>query len=164
MNIVEVMVNGAAIGTGATLFMDAVAVGKQRLAGIASLDYRLVGRWLGHMCQGRFSHRSIAAASPTRHEQLIGWGFHYLTGMVFATLLVASAGSAWLARPTLLPALLTGLISVAAPWLLMQPAWSMGIAGARTPKPWVVRQKSLTTHLTFGLGLYITARLLAACG
>ena len=67
MNIVEVMVNGAAIGTGATLFMDAVAVGKQRLAGIASLDYRLVGRWLGHMCQGRFSHRSIAAASPTRH-------------------------------------------------------------------------------------------------
>ena len=161
MNIVEVMVNGACIGTGATLLMDAVAYLKKRMAGIPSLDYRLVGRWLGHMLQGRFKHSAIATASPTRHERLVGWGVHYLTGMVFATLLVASAGGAWLARPTLLPALLAGLISVAAPWLLMQPAWGMGIAAAHTAKPWAARQKSLTTHLTFGLGLYIAAWVMA---
>ena len=37
----------------------------------------------------------------------------------------------------------------------------MGIAAAHTAKPWAARQKSLTTHLTFGLGLYIAAWVMA---
>ena len=156
MTMVEIIINAAALGIGATLFMDLVAAIKTRAFKIPSLDYRLVGRWLGHMLQGQFRHTSIAAAAPMRNERLAGWGFHYLTGIIFAAALVAVAGSAWLQHPSLLPALITGVISVAAPWLIMQPAWGMGIAAANTPKPWVARQRSLVTHLTFGLGLYIT--------
>jgi hypothetical protein len=50
---------------------------------------------------------------------------------------------------------------VAAPLLLMQPAFGMGIAASRTANPWQVRMRALLTHLVFGLGLYLTGWLLA---
>ena len=50
------------VGVGATLLMDAWALARRRLFGIASLDYALVGRWLGHMRHGRFRHAAIGKA------------------------------------------------------------------------------------------------------
>lgn len=161
MNSIGWMVSVLGVGVGATLFMDAVALIKKRFFAQPSLDYRLVGRWLGHMLDGQIRHPAIAAAAPTRHERLVGWLFHYLTGIVFAALLVVTVGSDWLNAPTLMPAVLTGLFSIAAPWLIMQPAWGMGVAASRTAKPGAARQRSLVTHLTFGLGLYLSAWLLA---
>ena len=161
MNSIGWMVSVLGVGIGATLFMDAVALIKKRFFAQPSLDYRLVGRWLGHMLDGQIRHPAIAAAAPTRHERLVGWLFHYLTGIVFAALLVVTVGSDWLNAPTLMPAVLTGLFSIAAPCLIMQPAWGMGVAASRTEKPGVARQRSLVTHLTFGLGLYLSAWLLA---
>ena len=161
MSTLQCVVQVIAVGIGATLFMDAVAVIKKRLFAVASLDYRLVGRWLGHMLDGQIRHASIASATPTRHEAWVGWLFHYLTGLVFAALLVMTVGCTWLATPTLLAALGMGLASIAAPWLIMQPAWGMGVAAAKTAKPWLARQRSVVTHLTFGLGLYLTAWLLS---
>jgi hypothetical protein len=52
------------------------------------------------------------------------------------------------------PAVLVGLGTVAAPFLLMQPGMGAGIAGCRTPRPAVTRIQSLVTHTIFGLGLY----------
>lgn len=161
MNSIGWMVSVLGVGVGATLFMDTAALIKKRFFAQPSLDYRLVGRWLGHMLDGQIRHPAIAAAAPTRHERLVGWLFHYLTGIVFAALLVVTVGSDWLNAPTLMPAVLTGLFSIAAPWLIMQPAWGMGVAASRTAKPGVARQRSLVTHLTFGLGLYLSAWLLA---
>ena len=161
MNSIEWVANVVGVGIGATLFMDAVALIKKRFFAQPSLDYRLVGRWLGHMLDGQIRHPTITAATSTRHEQRVGWLFHYLTGIVFAALLVVTVSSDWLNAPTLMPAVLTGLLSIAAPWLIMQPAWGMGIAASRTATPRVARQRSLITHLTFGLGLYLSAWLLA---
>ncbi|MBM1189293.1 DUF2938 domain-containing protein [Pseudomonas weihenstephanensis] len=160
MSSAEMIARMVGIGLGATLFMDLVAWLRKRLFNVQSLDYALVGRWLGHMVSGTFSHPSINSARPTRHERLIGWGFHYLTGVVFAGLLVAAVGKDWLYQPTLVPALFAGLLSVALPWVIMQPAFGMGIAAANTPNPRLARQKSLLTHLTFGLGLYVAGWLL----
>ncbi|MFP3515262.1 DUF2938 domain-containing protein [Pseudomonas sp. SIMBA_077] len=160
MNTLQCVTHVVAVGIGATLFMDAIAVIKKRLFAVASLDYRLVGRWLGHMLDGQIRHASIATATPIRHEAWVGWLFHYLTGLVFAALLVMTVGCTWLATPTLLAALGMGLVSIAAPWLIMQPAWGMGVAAAKTAKPWLARQRSVVTHLTFGFGLYLTAWLL----
>jgi hypothetical protein len=67
------------------------------------------------------------------------------------------SGSAWLARPTLLPALLYGLATVAFPFFVMQPALGLGMASSRAPHPTHARLKSLATHLVFGVGLYICA-------
>ncbi|MBL8201389.1 MAG: DUF2938 domain-containing protein [Chromatiales bacterium] len=141
-------------GVGATAVMDLWGIIRRPLLGIAPPDYGLVGRWIGHMRRGRFRHDSIAAAPPVRGERLIGWTAHYLTGIAFAALLLATWGLAWIQRPTIGPALVVGLATVAAPFLLMQPGMGAGIAASRTPRPGAARAQSLITHAVFGLGLY----------
>ena len=147
------------VGVGATLIMDAGALIRARVFGIASLDYGLVGRWLGHMLQGQFQHAAIVAAPRVRHERLTGWVFHYLTGIVFTMLLVGLKGVEWLNHPTLMPALATGLISLMAPFFILQPAFGFGIAASKTATPYVARRRSVITHLTFGLGLFVAGWL-----
>ena len=77
-----------------------------------------------------------------------------LTKRHFAAALLAICGIAWLRQPTLGPALLVGIGTVAAPFLLMQPGMGAGIAGSRTPRPAATRLQSLVTHAVFGFGLY----------
>ncbi|KVC86439.1 DUF2938 domain-containing protein [Burkholderia ubonensis] len=148
------------IGAGGTLVMDLWTLFRRRAFGVPSLDYALVGRWLGHMASGRFRHASIVAAPPVRHERPLGWLAHYAIGIAFAGLPVALAGTQWISAPTLLPALAAGIGSVAAPFFVMQPAFGFGIAAARTPQPSVARRRSLVTHLSYGLGLYVAAQVL----
>jgi hypothetical protein len=63
----------------------------------------------------------------------------------------------WLARPTVLPALLYGIATVVFPFFIMQPSLGLGIAASRTPNPPQARLKSLVTHIVFGVGLYVCA-------
>jgi hypothetical protein len=146
-----------AAGIGATVFMDGWNEVRHALTGAARPNYALVGRWLGHMAHGRFVHPAIATSPPVRSEHALGWLFHYLTGIAFATLLAVCAGPAWFAQPTLAPALLLGVATVAAPFLLMQPCMGAGIAASRTARPGAARLQSLINHAAFGLGLYVSA-------
>ncbi len=150
----DVLIGAIAIGMGATAFMDLVALARKHLFGTPAADYGAVGRWIAHMPRGRFIHRPIAASPSLRGEDAIGWSAHYLIGIAFAWVLLAIAGAAWLRHPTILPALIVGIGSVAAPFLVMQPGMGAGIAARRTPKPGAARIRSLTTHLIFGIGLY----------
>ena len=145
------------IGTGATAVMDLWAIARRQVFGNPLPNYGLVGRWLGHMPRGRFRHASIAASPPVGGERLIGWTAHYLTGMVFAAILLGIGGVDWMHQPALGPALLVGIGTVLAPFLLMQPGMGLGIAASRTPRPGAARLQSLVTHGIFGLGLYVTA-------
>jgi hypothetical protein len=148
------------IGLGATLVIDLWALLLRRGFDIPSLDYCLLGRWLLHMPGGTFVHARIAAAAPRRHECAVGWMAHYLIGTGLALVFVALASGTWLERPTLLPALAFGMVTVLVPLLIMQPAFGLGIAAAKAPKPSHARLKSLMTHTVFGVGLYICASLL----
>ena len=141
-------------GAGATALMDLWTMARKRLLGTAAPNYGLVGRWLGHMRHGSFRHASIAAAPPVHGERLIGWGAHYLIGIAFAGVLLGVWGLAWIQQPRIGPALAVGIGSVAAPFLIMQPAMGAGIAASRTPRPAAARLQSLVTHTIFGLGLY----------
>lgn len=155
------------IGIGATALIDLWALVRRALFGIAPPSYAMVGRWLGHMLTGRFRHDSIAAAPAIPGESALGWGFHYLTGVAYAGLLVALAGAGWLERPTILPALGVGLGTVVAPFFLMQPGMGAGIAASRSPSPSSARLHSLLMHAVFGLGLWLAAlviRLLSHFG
>lgn len=145
-------------GIGATVVMDLWGLARKPLLGIAAPDYGLVGRWLAHMTRGRFRHDSIAAAAPMRGERLIGWTAHYLIGIAFAAVLPAVWGPGWFRQPTIGPALVVGIATVAAPFLLMQPGMGAGIAAARTPRPAAARLQSVITHAVFGLGLYAAGR------
>ena len=158
------LVAAVLVGTGATAFMDVVAAARKRLFGTAAPDYGLVGRWVAWMPRGRFVHESIAKAPPIRAERAIGWMVHYLVGIAFAALLLVLWGIDWVRQPAIGPALLVGIGSVAAPFLLMQPGMGTGIAASRTPRPGVARMRSLVNHGLFGMGLYAAGRAVAlAC-
>lgn len=147
------------VGVGATVVMDVWGLARKPLLGIAPPNYALVGRWIGHMMDGRFRHDSIAASAPVRGEHIIGWTAHYLIGVAFAALLVGLFGPAWIQQPTIGPALAVGIVTVAAPFLVMQPGMGAGIAAARTPHPASARLQSVITHVVFGLGLYVAAQV-----
>ncbi|MCY1457414.1 hypothetical protein D9M71_747140 [compost metagenome] len=57
----------------------------------------------------------------------------------------------------MLPALLFGLASLAAPFFILQPGMGAGIAASRTPRPNTARLRSLMAHTVFGIGLYLAA-------
>lgn len=150
----------ALVGGGATAAMDLWLLLLARL-GVPTLNMAMIGRWAGHWRRGVFRHDAIARADPVKGEIALGWLVHYATGIVFAALLVAAFGFRWLESPTLLPALGVGIGTVAAPWLLMQPAMGAGIASSKTPTPFSNRARSLANHAVFGLGLYLSALLIA---
>lgn len=149
--------SAVAVGLGATLFMDLWALFLKRAFSTPSANYCLVGRWFRHMPEGTFMHVSITNASQKRFECTVGWIAHYVIGAVYALLLVALVSGSWLAQPTVLPALLFGVGSVLAPFLVMQPSFGLGIAASRTPNPTQARLRSLMAHTAFGVGLYVCA-------
>ena len=146
-----------AVGLGATLFMDAWALFIKRFFGVPASNYCLVGRWVCHMPAGTFVHASIVTAAKKRFECAVGWIVHYVVGAGYGLVFVALVSSAWLVRPTLLSALLFGIVSVLVPFLFMQPSFGLGIAAAKAPQPAQARLRSLMAHTSFGLGLYLCA-------
>jgi hypothetical protein len=144
------------IGVGATALMDAWLLLLARL-GQPSSSFALVGRWIGHMRRGRFIHASIAMAPPVKGELALGWTTHYAIGIAYAALFIPMAGGGWALQPTLAPALVFGVLTVAAPFLVMQPAMGAGFAASKTPAPRKNRLRSLANHTVFGAGLYLSA-------
>jgi len=151
----EYLGHALVVGVGATAVMDIWGLVRHPLLGMPRMDYALLGRWVGHMAAGQFRHRAIGSSAPVRGERLVGVAVHYLIGTGFAALLLAAWGLDWLHRPTLAPALVVGLATVAAPLLVMQPAMGAGLAARRAPRPGAVRLQSLLTHAVYGLGLYL---------
>lgn len=149
-----------AIGAGATLLFDLWLLLLRR-AGVPVQSFAMLGRWIGHWRHGVWRHDAIAKAAPVKGEAALGWTAHYVIGAAFAALPVAAAGREWLAHPSLAPALLTGIATVAAPMLVMQPAMGAGIAASRTAAPLRNSLKSLANHAVFGLGLYAAAAAVA---
>lgn len=160
--VLQFAARALAIGVGATATMDVWAVLLRRLFHARSLDYALLGRWLGHLPRGRFIHDSIARAEPIRGEAILGWSAHYAIGVLFAGALLALWGMDWAHRPTLTPALIVGLGTLVAPFLILQPGMGLGLAARRAPNPHVARLRSLATHTIFGFGLYLWAWATAA--
>ncbi len=148
------------IGAGATAVMDLWALLLKQF-GIKSLNFAFLGRWIGHLPQGKWIHESIAQSAPVKGELVIGWCAHYSIGITFAALLVSVFGLGWARSPSLLPALLVGVSTVAAPLFILQPGLGLGIASSKTPTPVFNALKSLATHTVFGFGLYLAALVAA---
>ncbi len=158
---VEFLLAATAIGGGATLVMDLWALFLLKVFGIPSLNYAMVGRWIGHLPRGVFVHPNIAAAAAVPGESTLGWTAHYVIGIIFAGTLIAIWGMSWTVNPTLIPAIVIGLATLAAPFLVLQPGMGAGVAASKTPGPNVARLRSLSAHVSFGVGLYLSALLYA---
>ena len=145
------------VGIGATMVMDLWALFLRHVLGISSLNYCLVGRWLRHMPDGKFMHKSIAASPQRSFECTVGWISHYMIGAAFALVFVVLVSSNWLDRPSLMPSLVFGIGTVLVPFLIMQPSFGLGVAASKMPNPTQARLRSLITHAIFGVGLYASA-------
>lgn len=146
-----------AVGLGATLVMDLWSIFLNRAFNIPAPDYCFVGRWLRYMPEGVFRHSSIATAPQKSAECAVGWVAHYAIGVTYALSLVFFTSHRWLREPTLLPAMILGIATVAIPFLVMQPAFGLGIASSKTANPAQARLRSISNHAVFGLGLYLSA-------
>lgn len=158
---IEFVVRAVVLGVGATLVMDGWALVLKQF-GIPSLNFALLGRWVGHLRFGKVVHAGITKSPAVKGELFLGWVVHYSIGVAFAALLLAVAGVQWASAPTLAPALAVGVLTVVAPLFVLQPALGSGIASSKTSAPVFNSLKSVVTHTVYGVGLYLTAMVVAA--
>lgn len=161
MPLLELAASSALMGVAGSASIDVWALALRRAFNVSSLDYRFLGRWIGHLPHGRYRHQRIQSAAPVPGERLLGWVAHYGIGVGFAAVLLLLAGENWANAPTPGPALLMGVGTVVAPWFVLQPAFGAGFAGAKTAHPWHGRLRNLGTHTVYGLGLYASALVVA---
>jgi hypothetical protein len=147
------------IGLGATLTFDLWGLFLKHAFKMTPSNICLVGRWLRYMPEGTFKHSNIVSAPPKSAECTVGWIAHYLIGITFALVFVALVGNNWLQHPTLIPAIVFGVVTVLAPFSIIQPSFGLGFAASKTSNPTPARVRSLMNHTAFGLGLYLFAWL-----
>lgn len=143
------------IGIGATITFDLWAQFLKLTFKVTPSNICIVGRWLLYMPQGIFRHTNIIKAPVKKGECLTGWIAHYMIGITLAAIFVLIAGERWVMNPTIIPALLFGIVTVSAPFFIMQPAFGFGFAASKTPNPPQARLRSLLNHAAFGVGLYL---------
>ena len=143
------------IGIGATLIFDLWGLFLKHTFKITPSNFCLVGRWIRYMLEGTFRHSNIGVTPQRSGECTVGWIAHYAIGVMFTLVFVACADNSWLQNPTLIPAVGFGIVTVGAPFLIMQPAFGLGIAASKTSKPMQARLRSLINHTVFGIGLYL---------
>lgn len=158
--MLELIWRGAIIGTGATVAMDLWALVLTAIFKHPRADWAPVGRWFYHLKNGRVFHDAIGESEPYRSELALGWIAHFAVGIAYGVVFAFLVGPTWFTAPTLLPAWIWGIVTVAAGWYLLQPGLGIGWAASKTPNPNKVRALNLAAHTVFGFGLWLTALLI----
>lgn len=144
------------VGIAATLLADIWQRGLSITTGLPSANWAMIGRWVAGFRRGVFVHDAIWTSPEVAGELTVGWVFHYAVGVIYAAAFLAIV--AWLgasAPPLLVAGLVFGLATVAVPWFVMQPALGLGIMAADASNRLALRIVTVSTHLVFGLGLYL---------
>lgn len=160
-NLVYSFISSILIGLGATLTFDLWALLLKHVLKVPPSNICLVGRWLRYMPEGTFKHSNIVSSPQKSAECKVGWIAHYLIGIMFAITFVALVGNNWLHHPTLVPAMLFGVVTVLGPFFIMQPSFGLGFAASKTSNPTQARFRSLMNHTAFGMGLYLFGLLIS---
>ena len=142
------------IGIVATLVIDIWAVILSTIFKLPTTNWSMVGRWCAHLRTGQIIHRPISQSKPVKYEQTIGWLFHYIIGIGYAYLYVMLMVFIFIKDPSLTSAIIYGLVTLIAPWLVLQPALGLGLFARLAEKPNTIRALNLSVHLIFGVALY----------
>jgi len=156
----DTAVQAMMVGIGGTVVLDLYAKIAQLAIGMPATNWRMVGRWIGHMTDSEFVQPKLAEARAVRGEHVIGWIFHYAVGTGYGLLILAIWGSDWLENPDIAAPLVVSLALLVLPYFVMMSGMGLGIAGSRTLRPNLTRLKSLIGHTVFGLGMYFSAVVL----
>lgn len=155
----EFLVHSVIIGVAATVLFDLWNLFLNKAFGIALPNWGMTGRWFLHVFRGNVMHENIATSPGFANEYAWGVFFHYLVGISFAAA-VLLIWPGWAARPTLLPALIVGWVTVGCGWFIIVPATGGGIAHSRKPDASKARLLNILAHTVFGFGMWGAALLL----
>lgn len=155
MNILNAVITGVIATAMADLWQQLM----KRCVSLPTANWKLAGRWVVGMTQGVFTHRSIDNAAPVPGEAAVGWTFHYLVGITYAFLYLACIRTWPEVGPGLVGALAFGIVTLVAPWFIVQPALGFGFMARCLPNQLAVMLVTINTHLMFGLGLYTGLRV-----
>ena len=150
----EIVVQGLLIGACATFVIDVWALFVKQVLRLPTANWALVGRWFGYLPRGKFVHRPIADSAAIANELALGWIAHYATGIVYGIAYLGIIQGLLNRSPSLVSALSFGLLTLAAPWLILQPGMGAGIFASRTPRPGITRLVNMSMHTIFGVSLY----------
>ena len=150
----ESIINIIMLGVLATVIIDVWATFSNKVLGLPRTNWAMVGRWLGHIPGGQFVHNPVSASAPIPYENIVGWAFHYLIGIVYALCYVALVVFFLEGQPTLLSAWVFGVATILSPWLIMQPCLGLGLCATKAPEPNRVRVQNFAIHSIFGVALY----------
>lgn len=157
----EFILRSIFVGACGTAAMDVWAIILNRYFNRPKPNWGLVGRWFLHLPFGFMFHKDIAAEKSFWFEEEAGWVAHYVSGFIYAAILMKWGGAAWIAQPALLPALIVGWVTVGAGWFILQPGMGAGVASSKRENAGTIRIFNLIAHTWFGLGLWIGALILA---
>ena len=158
--MVGLLFSGALLGIGATALFDLWQGLVARMLGQPAPNLAPMGRWFWHLRRGQVFHADIGTAEPYAQEAALGWIGHYVVGVIYGIVFALLVGPEWFSAPSLLPAWVFGLATVAFGWFLLQPGLGLGWAASRAPNPARMRLLNLAGHTVFGLGLWGTALLI----
>lgn len=149
MNLLEIL----AVGVVATAASDIWQQMQKPITGIPAANWPVTGRWVLGWRQGRLYDPMIGKRPSLKGESAVGWSFHYLIGIIYGAIYLGLIYAASMV-PTLFNGLIFGLITLAAPFLLMKPALGGGLFGLKASNPGKGLFLSISAHAVFGIGLY----------
>jgi hypothetical protein len=155
------ILQACAAGLVATLVLDLWQRLLFAVTGIPPANWALIGRWFAHLPRGRFIHRPIADSAAVPGELALGWGMHYLIGLVYGFAYVGLMVYGLDRSPSLLNGAIFGACSVVIPWFILQPGLGIGVMGRMTPKPAVPILNAFVSHVIYGVALFAGAALAA---
>ncbi len=138
--------------------MDLISPLASRMGFRTGVTMPLIGRWFIGLCSGRLRHYEIRNTPAQRHENLIGWLFHYLIGggsvaLLFLPWLWLSGASQL--PGTITPYILFGLLTSLLPWLVLMPSYGWGLFGRHGPQGTRPLIASPLNHLGYGIGIWL---------
>lgn len=149
MNLLEIL----AVGVVATAASDTWQQVQKSITGIPAANWPVTGRWVLGWRHGRLYDPMIGKRPSLKGEAAVGWSFHYLIGIIYGAIYLGLIYATSMV-PTLFNGLIFGLVTLAAPFLLMKPALGGGLFGLKASSPGKGLFLSISAHAVFGIGLY----------
>lgn len=120
--------------------------------------WEVVGRWVAGIPRGILVNKEIYNSPSVPYESAIGWGFHYLTGIVYGVMYIGFSLLSGI-PPGIISAVSFGTLTAVAPYFILMPGMGMGVLARKTPTPLINCLSSLFGHAVFGVGLWLGFRL-----
>ena len=152
-------IHTVSIGILATLFMDLFSIINKKLFKITPLNYAIIGRWVLHWKSCKFAHNNIMQTQTLKNELVLGWIIHYITGVSWTYLYFVMC-TYFSYEINLLNTIIFTSITTLLPFMVIQPFLGFGFFAYKTPSPIHSIRNSLIAHITFGVGIFYSYKIL----